>query len=81
MSLFKPYKVLLILGNGFDLSLNLPTSYNSFLESDLFKKRVNFKHYPNAKFDEHDRNIHNYLTRQRGLKNWIDVEILFRCHH
>lgn len=75
MSLFKPYKVLLILGNGFDLSLNLPTSYNSFLESELFKKRVNFKHYPNAKFDEHDRNIHNYLTRQRGLKNWIDVEM------
>lgn len=75
MSWFKPYKVLLILGNGFDLSLGLQTSYTSFMESDLFHKRVAIKHYPNAKIDEHDRNIHNYLTHQKRIKNWIDVEM------
>lgn len=75
MVLFRPYKVFLVLGNGFDLSLGLLTSYNSFLESDIFKKKVNIKHYPNAKMDEHDRNIHNYLTMQKRLKDWIDVEM------
>lgn len=75
MKLLKQYKVLLILGNGFDLSLGLRTSYNHFLESDLFKKRLDIKYYPNAKIDEHDKNIHNYLTHQKRLKNWIDVEL------
>ena len=75
MGLFRPYKVLLVLGNGFDLSLGLQTSYNSFLESDIFKKKVNIKHYPNANMDEHDRNIHNYLTMQKRQKDWIDVEM------
>lgn len=75
MRLFKPYKVLLILGNGFDLSLGLRTSYNHFLESDLFKKRVDIKYYSNGKIDEHDKNIYNYLTHQKRLKNWIDVEM------
>ena len=75
MKLLKPYRVLLILGNGFDLSLGLKTSYASFMESELFQKRVAIKHYPNAKIDEHDRNIHNYLTHQKRIKNWIDVEM------
>lgn len=75
MIFYNPYKVLLLLGNGFDLSLGLKTSYVSFMESDLFKKRVSIKHYPSAKVDEHDRNIHNYLTLQKRMKNWIDVEM------
>lgn len=75
MVCFKPYKVLLILGNGFDLSLGLQTSYVSFMESDLFQKRVAIKHYRNAKIDVHDRNIYNYLTYQKRMKNWIDVEM------
>ncbi len=45
------------------------------MEFDLFQKRVAIKHYPNAKIDEHDRNIHNYLTHQKRMKNWIDVEM------
>lgn len=65
----------MILGNGFDLSLGLRTSYSHFLESDLFKERLDIKYYPNAKIDEHDKNIHNYLTHQKRLKNWIDVEM------
>ena len=75
MIFFNPYKVLLILGNGFDLSLGLKTSYANFIESDLFQKKVAIKHYPNAKIDLHDKNIHNYLTLQKRMKNWIDVEM------
>lgn len=73
--LFNTYKVLLILGNGFDLSLGLKTSYVNFIESNLFQKRVAIHHYPNARIDIHDKNIHNYLSNQKKLKNWIDVEM------
>lgn len=65
---------MLILGNGFDLSLGLHTSYKSFIESDLFQRRVHIKNYPNAKRDLHDRNIHNYLAQRSLMRNWIDVE-------
>lgn len=74
MRLFKPYKVLLILGNGFDLSLGLRTSYANFMDSELFKKWVKIRHYRNAKIDLHDKNLFNYLHLQKGLRNWIDVE-------
>ena len=70
----KQYKVLLILGNGFDLSLGLKTSYTDFMESELFKQRVDIQYYPYGRRNEHDKNIHNYLTIQKGLSNWIDVE-------
>lgn len=75
MKILKTHKVLLILGNGFDLSLGLKTSYKNFMESEIFKKRVHIKHYPNAERDLHDKNIHNYLAQQMGLGNWIDVEM------
>ena len=74
MGIFKPYKVLLILGNGFDLSLGLKTSYANFMESDFFKKWVHIKHFRNAKINEHDMNLFNYLHLKKGLRNWIDVE-------
>ena len=74
MNLLKPYRVLLILGNGFDLSLNLKTSYLDFMSSELFSKWVKIKHFPNAKVNLHDKNIFNYLQLQKGLRNWIDVE-------
>lgn len=73
--LFNTYKVLLILGNGFDLSLGLKTSYVNFIESNQFQNRVAIHHYPNATIDIHDKNIHNYLSNQKKLKNWIDVEM------
>ena len=74
MDIFKRHKVLLILGNGFDLSLGLKTSYANFMESDLFKSRVKILHFPNGRLNGHDKNIHNYLTLQKGIRNWIDVE-------
>ena len=66
--------MLLILGNGFDLSLGLKTSYANFMASDLFTKWVKIKHFPNAKVNLHDMNLFNYLHLQKGLRNWIDVE-------
>lgn len=74
MKLFKPYKVLLILGNGFDLSLGLKTSYVNFMESYLFQKWVQINYYRNSEIDLHDRNLFNYLHWQKTIRNWIDVE-------
>lgn len=72
MKLFKPYKVLLVLGNGFDLSLGLKTTYAHFLDSDFFKKWVQINR--NAQVDLHDKNLFNFLSLQNEIKNWIDVE-------
>ncbi|CDA83584.1 putative uncharacterized protein [Bacteroides sp. CAG:754] len=54
---------LLIIGNGFDLDLGLPTKYSNYIESSYFKKRSIrgsklFKHISEA--------YHN--------KKWIDIE-------
>ena len=80
MCLNKANKVLLILGNGFDLALGLKTSYTSFIESDIFTKKVNLRSFPNAKFNEHDKNIHNYLIRRKWMNNWIDVEMELKSY-
>ena len=35
------YKVVLVLGNGFDLDLGLPTGYSDFLQSPFFYEFLN----------------------------------------
>ena len=36
MSSLEDYKTVLIIGNGFDLSLKYPTSYSDFMKSQYF---------------------------------------------
>ena len=70
------YKVVLVLGNGFDLDLGLPTSYSEFLKSPFFYEflnSVNILKY--HRFDIQKDNILEYLQRQKNLKNWIDIEV------
>lgn len=55
-------KVTLIIGNGFDLSLGLPTSYNHFIESDSFLRHI----YSNLLF--------NAIKEKKDVHNWIDIE-------
>lgn len=59
-------KTLLIIGNGFDMSLGLKTSYKAFAKS---------KYWP---FDGYFYNIHNelskFLNQKRGLELWFDLE-------
>jgi hypothetical protein len=57
------YSELLIIGNGFDLNLGLKTSYNEFLQSDIFTEMT---HYGNA-FAMH-------LSNRSGFVKWIDIE-------
>lgn len=54
---------LLILGNGFDLSFGLKTSYGDFMNSEIFKDFANTTY------------LGRYLDNvQNGSKNWVDIE-------
>lgn len=65
MSSLEDYKTVLIIGNGFDLSLRYPTSYSDFMKSQHFTDLVL----------KNDNCLARYLTYKRETTgNWIDVE-------
>jgi len=53
-----------VIGNGFDLSLGMKTSYNDFIASDRFQKRLN----SGASL------LYVHLHSVKSLKRWVDVE-------
>lgn len=53
----------LVLGNGFDIDLNLPTSYNDYVASDIFKEFAS------------STSLGAYLKEKHDIQKWIDVEI------
>ncbi len=57
------YDVVVIIGNGFDLNLNLKTSYTDFIKSDEFKQLI-----------YNQNKLSNYLKSKHELQNWIDIE-------
>jgi hypothetical protein len=70
----KDYKIVLVIGNGFDLDLGLKTSYKDFMESDGFRRQL-------EKVDEQNRmglnignNLFKYLQNKKDLQKWIDIE-------
>lgn len=62
---------LLIIGNGFDKSLNLKTGYNDFLNSEEFKDA--YKDSIRNNFSP--RNLFQFLSNRNSLNNWVDVEL------
>lgn len=57
-------KIVLILGNGFDLDLGLPTSYRDFIESKECAILAN----------NQDNYLTNRIINNYRLQKWIDVE-------
>lgn len=57
------YDTVCIIGNGFDLNLGFPTSYNDFIQSQYFKALVNSNNH-----------LAKELQKIQNLTNWIDVE-------
>jgi hypothetical protein len=53
----------IIIGNGFDLNLGLPTSYQDFMSSSFFTDNLNSG---NSLFD--------YLSEKNNIQSWIDIE-------
>ena len=54
---------IIIIGNGFDLSLGLKTSYKDFIESDYFTSLIH-----------KDNSLAFYLYGQQEINNWVDIE-------
>lgn len=68
------YKTLFIIGNGFDLDLNLKTSYHDFLDSSYFRNKASiFSEYELKRLNG-DINIFSYLKYREQINGWIDVE-------
>lgn len=63
----------LILGNGFDLDMGLPSRYSDFADSPEFKdlvKRVSNMYYP----EERDKSLVLQLQKAYAESNWFDIE-------
>ena len=68
------YDHMLVIGNGFDLNLGLPTTYKNFVESRVFKKM-----YVKRTLDKRDKGISqpsllDYLYGKKFCERWFDIE-------
>lgn len=72
----KTEKLLLIIGNGFDLDLGLKTSYKSFIESLYWpcQHRL-YKKDEIEKYDETDC-LNDILHENTAIKSWYDLEAI-----
>lgn len=59
----RKYMKIIIIGNGFDLSLGFKTSYTDFISSDFFESLITEKN-----------SLALYLTKKNELNNWVDIE-------
>ena len=72
-------KVVIVIGNGFDLDLNLKTSYKNFMTSKTFKDYRKDSH--SLPIDSYSRlNLFDFLKERfdGNDKRWIDIEIELR---
>lgn len=65
----KPYGLVMVIGNGFDLNLGLPTSYGDYIESPYWP-------FQNSKHEKDDcgYGLGAYLNGIQAVDRWIDVE-------
>lgn len=56
-------KIVMLIGNGFDLNLGLKTSYKDFLASEQFEE-----------YKKKGSLLAKYLSDKNELNNWIDIE-------
>ena len=70
----KDYKIVHVIGNGFDLDLGLKTSYGDYMDSVFFKKYTEEVVYGIDQKTEIRDNLFKYLENKRDLQKWIDIE-------
>lgn len=63
------YKNLLVIGNGFDLNLGLPTTYNNFVESDIWKRM-----YEKRSKEKEIPSLIDFLYGKKLMERWFDIE-------
>ena len=66
MNSLEDYKTVLIIGNGFDKNIGMPTSYKEFMGSEEFKDLITKDNSVLAKYLD-------YKKSHDGT-NWIDLE-------
>ncbi len=59
-------KIVLIIGNGFDLDLGFKTSYNDFIKTGVLRKYIN--------------PLIRKLLQQHSIQSWIDIEEFLKEH-
>ena len=71
-------RLLIIIGNGFDLDLELKTSYKDFMLSPIFDTYWVISHHEATSYGK--LNLFDYLQDRfdGNDKKWIDVEIELR---
>lgn len=57
------FNTIVVIGNGFDLNLGFKTSYNDFIEGDIFNTLI-----------EADNKLCKHLLEQKELHSWVDIE-------
>lgn len=68
-------KIVLILGNGFDLDLGLKSSYRNFIESDEWKSRMIIINNLINKFQFYKTySLFLHLEKQSKESQWFDIE-------
>lgn len=68
------FKSLLVIGNGFDLNLGLPTTYRNFVESCIFKKMY-VKRLQKKKTQKIQQpSLIDYLYGKKFYERWYDIE-------
>jgi len=71
------YKIVIVLGNGFDLDLGLKTNYSDFMKSSFFQEKIKTEETSDLSKDlrnKEELNLFNYLSRKQKILKWIDLE-------
>lgn len=69
------HKIVLVIGNGFDLDLGLKTRYKDFLDSKYFTDFIEGRLLDQFGHIVDNLNIFDYLSlKGRNKENWIDIE-------
>lgn len=80
-------KAVVIIGNGFDLSMGLKTSYKDFVESKYFDCILNFNESLCADFLDfkispnknnillEDNGLAKWIKEKEAIQHWVDLEI------
>lgn len=74
-------RIVLILGNGFDIDLGLKSKYSDFIESEEWKLRINLINTKFSKFEFFNRySLLKYLNKASSESNWFDIEEEIRAY-
>lgn len=76
----KSEKLLLILGNGFDIDLGLKTSYKSFVKSRFWPCKNRLYSKEDVEKYDNEECLHDVLHEDTASKSWYDLEAILATY-